>query len=60
MDLLGQSNGAEVLLKIAYAERMLNRTWSAQSDGHPPEAKASLQDSLNHYQEALAKTKSYL
>lgn len=59
MDMLGQAHGAEVLLMIAYAERMLNRTWSAQSDGHPPEAKASLEDSLANYKNALAKTKEY-
>ena len=59
-DILGQANGAEVLLIIAYAERMLNRVWSASSDGYPDEAKNCLEDSLNNYRSALAKMNEYL
>ena len=60
MDILGQSNGAQVLLIIAYAERMLNRTWSAMSDGYPGEAKNSLEDSIQNYKKALEQTNQYL
>jgi hypothetical protein len=60
MDILGQKNGSEVLLVIAYAERMLNRVWSATSDGYPQEAKNCLEDSLKNYQEALNKTNTYI
>ncbi len=59
MDILGQAHGAEVLLMIAYAERMLNRVWSASSDGHHEEAVNCLQDSLQNYKQALRKTKEY-
>ena len=45
MDILGQQEGARVLLNFAYAERMLNRAWSAASDGHRPEAVSSLKES---------------
>ena len=55
IDLLGQEKGAEVLLIIAYAERMLNRVWSASSDGYPDEAQDCLEDSLNNFKQALAK-----
>lgn len=55
MDILGVAKGAEILLIIAYAERMLNRVWSAASDGYPDEAKACLKDSLENYQKALSK-----
>lgn len=54
-DLLGKAKGAEILLIIAYAERMLNRVWSAASDGYPDEAKSCLADSLHHYEKALGK-----
>ena len=60
MDILGQAHGAEVLLMIAYAERMLNRVWSASADGHHEEAVNCLQDSLTNYQQALKKAQSYL
>jgi hypothetical protein len=59
IDILGQEKGSETLLVIAYAERMLNRVWSATSDGYPVEAKSCLEDSLKNYQDALAKTKQY-
>lgn len=55
MDVLGQQKGAEILLEVAYGERMLNRTWSAISDHHPAEAKHSLSESIKSYQQAIAK-----
>lgn len=58
-DILGQANGAEVLLVVAYAERMLNRVWSASSDGYHDEAVSCLADSLVNYKIALEKTNKY-
>jgi len=55
MDILGTAKGAEILLIIAYAERMLNRVWSASSDGYPAEARSCLKDSLENYKKALSK-----
>lgn len=54
-DVLGQEKAAEILLEVAYGERMLNRTWSAVSDGHFPEAKHSLSESVKSYHQAVAK-----
>ena len=56
-DLMGKAKGAEILLIVAYAERMLNRVWSAASDGHPIEAKNCLQESLHNYEKAISKLK---
>jgi hypothetical protein len=53
MDILGQSKGAEILLIVAYGERMLNRVWSAASDGHKPEAMNVLQESIDSYRQAI-------
>jgi hypothetical protein len=53
MDMLGMEKGAEVLLSVAYGERMLNRVWSACSDGHRPEAISSLEQSSNNYLKAV-------
>lgn len=58
VDILGQAKGAEVLLIIAYAERMLNRAWSAASDHHNPEKEASIDDSLINYKKALQKVEA--
>lgn len=55
IDLLGMEKGSDILLTIAYAERMLNRTWSASSDEHHPEATSSLAESLVNYKKAFAK-----
>jgi hypothetical protein len=35
IDRLGMSAGAEILVVMAYAERMMNRTWSAAADAKP-------------------------
>ena len=54
-DILGQSKGAEILLIVAYAERMLNRCWSAASDGHKEEAMNVLAESLQSFKDATNK-----
>lgn len=55
MDILGQAKGAEILLDVAYGERMLNRVWSAASDGHHQEALNSISESLENYKKATSK-----
>ena len=55
MDILGQAKGAEILLDVAYGERMLNRVWSAASDGHHQEALNSITESLENYKKAAGK-----
>ena len=55
MDILGQAKGAEILLDVAYGERMLNRVWSAASDGHHQEALNSISESLENYRKAAGK-----
>ena len=50
---LGMNAGAELLVTMAYGERMLNRTWSAASDGYPREALAVYPDAVDAFQEAL-------
>ena len=55
MDILGQAKGAEILLDVAYGERMLNRVWSAASDGHHQEALNSISESLENYKKAAGK-----
>ncbi len=52
IDRLGMAAGAEVLVTIAFAERMLNRTWSAAGDGHLPEARAVYPDAVEAFVEA--------
>ena len=54
LDAMGMEKGAEVLVVMAYGERMLNRTWSAAGDGHLPEARASLPESAEAFREAHA------
>lgn len=48
---LGMERGAEILVTAAYAERMLNRVWSASADGHLPEAGASLTEAAEAIQQ---------
>ena len=50
---LGMNEGAELLVTIAYGERMLNRTWSAASDGYPQEALAVYPDAVDAFEEAI-------
>ena len=52
VDQLGMEKGAEVLVVQAYGERMLNRVWSAASDGHLPEARSVYPDALQAFEEA--------
>ncbi len=52
IDLLGMSKGAEVLVTIAFGERMLNRVWSAASDGHSGEANSVFPDAVSAFSEA--------
>jgi hypothetical protein len=58
IDRLGMARGSEILVTIAYGERMLNRTWSAASDEHLPEAQASAPEAIGAFIEAqrLAET----
>jgi len=51
---LGMDTGAELLVTMAYGERMLNRTWSAASDGYPAEALAVYPDAVDAFEEAVA------
>lgn len=52
-DILGQSKGAEILLIVAYGERMLNRCWSAASDGHHQEATNVLAEAEQSFKDAI-------
>lgn len=54
-DMLGAAKGAEILLIVAYGERMLNRCWSAASDGHKEEALNVLEESLQSFKQAVNK-----
>lgn len=51
---LGMDKGAELLVVVAYGERMLNRTWSAAADGHAPEAISSLGEAADAFRELAA------
>lgn len=51
---LGMERGAEILVTAAFAERMLNRVWSAAADGHKPEAAASLIEAVGAMKETAA------
>ena len=52
VDRVGMDKGAEILVTIAYGERMLNRTWSAAGDDHLPEALAVYPDAVAALAEA--------
>jgi hypothetical protein len=52
LDRLGMKTGSEILVVLAYGERMLNRVWSAASDGHLPEANACYPDAVAALDEA--------
>jgi hypothetical protein len=51
MNQYGTSRGAEILIAVAYGERMMNRTWSAAADGHLPEARSCLPEALEGFHE---------
>ena len=46
--------GAEVLVVVAYGERMLNRVWSAAGDEHLLEARTCLPEAQEAFAEAVA------
>ena len=48
---LGMDKGAELLVVVAYGERMLNRAWSAAADEHAPESVASVQEAYEAFKE---------
>lgn len=50
----GFSGYAQVMTPFAAAERWLNRAWSAASDTHRPEVRASLDRAIEHIDEAIA------
>lgn len=52
VDRFGMERGAEILVVVAYGERMLNRVWSASADGHLPEAVSVYPDALQAFEEA--------
>ena len=54
IDRFGMEKGAEILVTLAFGERMMNRVWSAAADGHLPEATASLNESTDAFIEAAA------
>jgi hypothetical protein len=51
MNRYGTAGGAELLIALAYGERMLNRTWSAAADGHLPEARGCLPEAAEGFHE---------
>lgn len=60
IDRLGMKDGSEILVVLAYGERMLNRVWSAASDGHLPEAHNCYPDALDALEEANRLAKAAL
>ena len=54
IDRYGMEKGAELLVTLAFGERMLNRVWSAAADGHLPEAVSSLEESAEAFEEAVS------
>ena len=52
IDRLGMGKASEVLVPCAYAERMLNRAWSAAADGNLAEARTSCQDGVTAFEDA--------
>lgn len=54
----GMDEGAQILVTMAYGERMLNRAWSASADGHIQEARGCIPEALAAFEEAYAKAVS--
>jgi len=52
IDRFGMGQGADILVTVAFAERMFNRVWSAASDGNIEEARASFRDAADALAEA--------
>jgi hypothetical protein len=55
IDSMGMEDGAEVLVVVAYGERILNRVWTAAADGHLPEARACFPEAAAALHEANQK-----
>lgn len=55
MDIHGLEKAADILLTLAYGERMLNRVWSAASDHHIPEATNVMKEVVASYESAVKK-----
>ena len=51
---MGMEKGAEVLVIVAFGERLLNRVWTTAADGHLPEAKACFPEAHEAFIEAHA------
>lgn len=49
----GMERGAEILVTVAFGERLLNRVWSAAGDNHAPEARKSFPEAHHAFKEAL-------
>jgi hypothetical protein len=60
IDRVGMDKGAEILVTVAYGERMLNRTWSAAGDGHLPEARSVYPDAVSALAEAQSQATAAL
>ena len=52
IDRLGMKAGSEILVTVAFGERMLNRVWSAAADGHLDEARGCFPEALTALEEA--------
>lgn len=49
----GMERGAEILVTVAFGERLLNRVWSAAGDDHAPEARSCFPEAHHAFKEAL-------
>ena len=56
---LGFSNAAEIYLELAYSERMLNRIWTASSDGCLLEAEQVQQEAIAGLRRTVQKIKDH-
>ena len=52
IDRFGMEKGAEILVVVAYGERLLNRVWSASADGHIIEARSCFPEAYSAFIEA--------
>lgn len=58
LDLLGYSEGCDVLINIAHGERLLNRVWSCAADGYIEETKQILPEVISTFNNVLKKNKT--
>jgi hypothetical protein len=54
IDRFGMEQGAEILVVMAYGERILNRVWTAAADGHLPEARTCYVEAAEALRESQA------